>query len=288
MSQGKKWRKGKYKVINWGIYNKDLKKRGDLTIWFTQEGIEKWLEEEASIRYRGRQREYSDTAIQAMYTIRQVFNLRLRQTEGFTGSILKIMKIKLPIPDYTTVSRRVRDLSVDFVTAKPGGKINLILDSSGIKVVGEKEWANYKHGTRQRKIWRKLHIGVMDDGNIVAGEVTTLRDSDIATVPKLLEQVTTDIMAVVGDGAYHQKRMEDYIKGNQNCEKAKFIGPPKDGSKNYGNRLKVEETFSRYKRIIGNKFKAQHFLGQQNEAKISLLILNIMKDLGMPKTIRIA
>ena len=288
MSQGKKWRKGKYKVINWGIYNKDLKKRGDLTIWFTQEGIEKWLEEEASIRYRGRQREYSDTAIQAMYTIRQVFNLRLRQTEGFTGSILKIMKIKLPIPDYTTVSRRVRDLSVDFVTAKPGGKINLILDSSGIKVVGEKEWANYKHGTRQRKIWRKLHIGVMDDGNIVAGEVTTLRDSDIATVPKLLEQVTTDIMAVVGDGAYHQKRMEDYIKGNQNCEKAKFIGPPKDGSKNYGNRLKVEETFSRYKRIIGNKIKAQHFLGQQNEAKISLLILNIMKDLGMPKTIRIA
>ena len=255
MSQGKKWRKGKYMVINWGRYNKDLKKRGDLTIWFTQEGIEKWLEEAESKRYRGRQREYSDTAIQAMYTIRQVFNLRLRQTEGFTESILKIMKIKLPIPDYTTVSRRVRDLSVDFVTAKPLGKINLILDSSGIKVVGEKERANYKHGTRQRKIWRKLLIGVM---------------------------------AVVGDGAYHQKRMEDYIKQNQNCEKAKFIGPPKDGSKNYGNRLKVEETFSRYKRIIGNKFKAQHFLGQQNEAKISLLILNIMKNLGMPKTIRIA
>jgi hypothetical protein len=288
MSQGKKWRKGKYKVINWRTYNKDLKKRGDLTVWFTQEGIDKWLEKEASIRYRGRQREYSDTAIQVMYTIRQVFNLRLRQTEGSTESILKIMKIKLPIPDYTTVSRRVRELSVDFVTMKPGEKINLILDSTGIKVVGEKEWTNHKYGTRQRKIWRKLHIGVTDDGNIVAGEVTTLRDSDIATVPKLLEQVTTDIMAVVGDGAYHQKRMEDYITQNQNCEKAKFIGPPRDGSKNYGNRLKVEETFSRYKRIIGNKFKAQHFLGQQNEAKISLLILNKMKDLGMPKTIRIA
>ena len=122
------------------------------------------------------------------------------------------MKIKLPIPDYTTVSRRARDLSVGFVTVKSGGKINLILDSSSIKAVGEKEWTNHKYGTRQRKIWRKLHIGVTDDGNIVAGEVTTLRDSDIATVPKLLKQVTTDIMAVVGDGAYHQKRMEDYIK----------------------------------------------------------------------------
>ena len=288
MSQGKKWRKGKYKVINWGTYNEDLKNRGDLTIWFTEEGIRKWLEEEASIRCRGRQREYSDTAIQAMYTIRQVFNLRLRQTEGFTKSILKIMKIKLPIPDYTTVSRRVRELSVDFVTTKPGEKINLILDSTGIKVVGEKEWTNHKHGTKQRKVWRKLHIGVTDDGNIVAGEITTLRRSDIATVPKLLEQVTTDIEAVVGDGAYYKNRMEDYMRQNQYSKKARFIGPPKDGSKNYGNRLKVEETFSRYKRIIGNKFKAQHFLGQQNEAKISLLILNKMKDLGMPKTIRVA
>lgn len=82
--------------------------------------------------------------------------------------------------------------------------------------------------------------------------------------------------------------MEDYMKQNQNSKKAKFIGPLKDGSKNYDNRLKVEETFSRYKRIIGNKFKAQHFLGQQSEAKLCLLTLSKMKDLGMPKTIRIA
>lgn len=58
------------------------------------------------------------------------------------------MKIKLPIPDYTTVSRRVRDLSVDFMTMKPGSRINIILYSIGIKVVGEKEWTNHKHGIR--------------------------------------------------------------------------------------------------------------------------------------------
>ena len=52
-----------------------------------------------------------------------------------------------------------------------------------------KKWINYKHGTRQRKIWRKLHIGVTSGGNIIAGEVTTLRESDIATVPKLLNQI---------------------------------------------------------------------------------------------------
>jgi len=197
MSKKEKLRKGKYKVINWESYNKYLKNRGDLTIWFTQEGIEKWVEEKGRMRVRGRQREYSDMAIQTMYTFRQAFNLRLRQTEGFTKSILKIMKIKLPIPDYTTVSRRVSDLSINFVTTKPGSKINLILDSTGTKVVGEKEWINYKHGTRLRKIWRKLHIEVTDNGNIIAEEVTTLRDGDIATVTKLFEQIATDIGAGV-------------------------------------------------------------------------------------------
>ena len=146
----------------------------------------------------------------------------------------------------------------------------------------------YKHGTKQRKIWRKLHIGVNDDGNIIAGEVTTLCDSDIRTVPDLLDQTTTQVNAVVGDGSYYKNKMEDYIKNNDNTKSSRFIGPPGDGSKHYGNRLKVEETFSRYKRIIGNKFKAQHFKGQQNEAKISLLILNIMKGIGMPQTIHIA
>ncbi|MFK7760594.1 MAG: transposase [Candidatus Midichloriaceae bacterium] len=90
-----------------------MKNRGDLTIWFTQEGIEKWVEGGGRMRVRSRQREYYDIAIQTMYTLKQIFNLRLRQTEGFTRSILKIIKIKLPIPDYTTVSKRVRDLSIN-------------------------------------------------------------------------------------------------------------------------------------------------------------------------------
>jgi len=70
------------------------------------------------------------------------------------------MQVNLPVPDYTTVSRRIRKLPIDFVHKKPNGKLNVILDSTGIKVLGEKEWINYKHGLRERKIWRKLHIGV--------------------------------------------------------------------------------------------------------------------------------
>jgi hypothetical protein len=178
------------------------------------------------------------------------------------------MNIELEVLDYTTLARRVRGLKIDFFANKQRGPITLILDSTGIKVVGEKEWMKHQYGTKQKKIWRKLHIGVNDDGNIIVGEVTTLRDSDIRVAPDLLDQTTTQVNAVVGDGAYYKNRMEDYIQNNDNTKNSRFIVPPGDGSKNYGNRLKVEETFSRYKRIIGNKFKSQHFKGQQNEAKL--------------------
>ena len=287
MSKPQQLRKGKYKVINWGEYNKSLKTRGDLTIWFTEESIKAWLEEEVYHKSRGRQKQYSDLAIKTIYTLRQVFNLRLRQAEGFARSIFSILTVKLPTPDYTTVSRRIRKLSVKFITQRLQGKINLILDSSGIKVVGEKEWISYKYPTKQRKIWRKLHIGVTDDGSIIVDKVTLLRDIDIATVPSLLEQVKNEVMKVVGYGSYYKKRMSNYMTRNQNTKNSKFIGPPRNGSRNYGNRLKVEETFSRYKRIIGNKFKAQNFQAQENEARLSFFILNKMKEIGMPITIRV-
>jgi len=284
----KKLRQGKYKVKNWSEYNKSLKNRGDITFWFSDDALTNWLEQYSVIKQRGRQVKYSKIALQTIYTFRQIFHLGLRQAEGFTRSLLKIMRVNLPVPDYTTVSRRIRELPIDFVYSKPSGNINVILDSTGIKVLGEKEWTNYKHGTRQRKIWRKLHIGVTDDGSIIAGEITSLRDSDIATVPRLLKQIPNDINRIVGDGAYHKKRMLEYVNQQQNTRTAKFIGPPKGPVKSYGNRLKVEETFSRYKRIIGNKFKALNFLGQKYEAKLSLLILNKMMAIGMPKTVRIA
>ena len=219
--------KKKYKILNWSEYNNSLKDRGDVTIWFTDSGVDAWCEHESGTKDIGRQKQYSDEAIKTMCILRQVFHLRLRQTEGFTKSILKLMKIDLPIPDYTTVSRRSRDLEIDFVTSKPEGKINIILDSSGIKVVGEKEWIHYKYSLRQRKIWRKLHIGITDDGNIIASETTTLRESDIATVPNLLSQINNTVDEVLGDGAYFKKRMLKYIAQNQSTKEAIFIGPPK-------------------------------------------------------------
>ena len=109
-----------------------------MTIWFSEEGIEKWLEEEEKDKKPGRQKEYGDEAIKTMYIIRQVFNLRLRQTEGFVKSILTIMKLALPVPDYTTLARRARELKIDFVVNKPKESINLILSYG--KSSNSKRW----------------------------------------------------------------------------------------------------------------------------------------------------
>jgi hypothetical protein len=113
----KKLRKGKYKVVNWPEYNRSLKARGDITFWFTDDSIKAWLENYSEEpRSRGRQRIYSDVAIKTVYIILQVFHLRLRQAERFVQSLMQLLGFDLPNPDYTTISKRVRKVSVDIIS----------------------------------------------------------------------------------------------------------------------------------------------------------------------------
>ena len=85
----KRLRKGKYKLTNWSEYNNSLKNRGDITFWLSEDALENWIEEDLVIKPRGRQLKYSKIALQTIYTFRQIFNLRLRQAEGFTRSLIK-------------------------------------------------------------------------------------------------------------------------------------------------------------------------------------------------------
>jgi len=111
----KKLRQGKYKVKNWSEYNKSLKNRGDITFWLSDDALGNWIEEDLEIKPRGRQIKYSKIALKNIYTFRQIFNLCLRQAEGFTRYLLRIVGVSLPVPDYTTVSRRIRKLPIDCV-----------------------------------------------------------------------------------------------------------------------------------------------------------------------------
>ena len=144
--------KTKYRVGNWRDYERALVRRGDITLWLSADAIAAWTP--APSGRRGAQRKFSDHAIETALTLRLVFGLPLRQAEGFLRSVLALMRVDLDAPDHTTLSRRSQRLAVEFHHVPAAGPIHLIVDSTGLSIVGEGEWAAAKHGRRGRRGWR--------------------------------------------------------------------------------------------------------------------------------------
>ena len=184
----------KRRVTNWAEYNEALRQRGSLTVWFT---------DEAPRTTPGGQPHYSDLAITTALTLRAVFHLALRQTEGLIGSVLQLLGLDLPVPDYSTLSRRAQSLELPAQPRAPGGAIHLLVDSSGLKLSGPGEWLVEKHGTSKRRSWRKLHIGFdAVTGRIVASILTDRDVDDASQVEPLLDQIAEPVELFLGDGGY--------------------------------------------------------------------------------------
>jgi hypothetical protein len=216
--------KARYKVTNWRDYEAGLRKRGSLTIWFSEDAVEAWR---AAPRITpGGQARYSDLAIETSLILRTVFHQPLRQTEGLVGSLLELMGLDLPVPDHTTLSRRARTLAVAPQARTAGGPVHLLVDSTGVKLSGPGEWLVEKHGTKRRRAWRKLHLGIdAKSGMIVASTLTSKEVDDAAELGALLAQVDDPLAAVVADGAYDQDRV--YDDGAEHSAEAAVVVPPR-------------------------------------------------------------
>ncbi len=158
--------KTKYRVGNWREYERAIVRRGDVTLWLSPDATDAWRP--APSGRPGGQQRFSDFAIETALSLRLVFRLPLRQTEGFLRSVLALMRADFDAPDHTTLSRRSQDLSVEFRRVPANGPIHLIVDSTGLSIVGEGEWAAAKYGGRGHRGWKKLHLGVDRVGAIVA------------------------------------------------------------------------------------------------------------------------
>lgn len=162
----------RHRVTNWAEYDAALRQRGSLTMWFTEAAIAAWKAEPRTTP--GGQPHYSALAITTALTLRSIFRLALRQTEGLIGSIIGLLGLDLAVPDHSTLSRRAETLQVIPRPRSGIGPVHLLVDSTGLKLCGPGEWLVEKHGTRARRSWRKLHIGVdADTGQIMATELTT-------------------------------------------------------------------------------------------------------------------
>ena len=189
-----KFAKQKYRVTNWRKYNESLRNRGDLTTWISSDA----QKNRAAPRRvsRGGQPRYSDMAITMCLTLGMVYKLALRQTQGLMRSISKRMQLEIPVPDFSTLSRRRRDLSLPIrPKVKRANPAHLAVDSTGLKIFCEGEWQQEKHKTKaKRRSWRKLHLDLdLASGDIICAAPTLDNVGDTTTLPELLDQVDAPV-----------------------------------------------------------------------------------------------
>ena len=299
--------KAKYRVKNWAVYDVALRARGDLTVWFDEEALGAW-NAPASGRPGG-QRRYSDLAIVTALTLRTVFHLALRQTEGFVASLIVLMDLSLKTPDHTTLSRRNRSVEVPHLARGHGGPLHLVIDSTGLKIFGDGEWQVHKHKTStKRRRWRKLHLGIDGDGYIIASALTDSGEDDASVGISMPEQVK-DIAQFTADGAYDTRPMYEALAAlaganirivippkktaivdsratgpwcqcNHAIERTGAVGRRQWRKESGAHRqVRAENGMYRYKRIIGDRLRTQHRESQKREALIAVNVINRMTAL---------
>ncbi len=148
--------KTRYKTTNWAAYNAALKARRSLTIWLDKDM--QWYAPASGKRER--QRIFSEAAIQFCLSIKCLFNLALRQSLGLVESLLRLAGLDWSVPDNSAVCRRQKTLLVQLPYRASTTALDLLVDSTGIKFLGEGEWKRKKHGAEYRRQWRKVHLGI--------------------------------------------------------------------------------------------------------------------------------
>jgi hypothetical protein len=212
--------KTKYRVTNWSKYDQALVQRGNVTLWITPSAIKGWAAKPTG--RRGAPQKYSDLAIETALTLRLLFQLPLRQAEGFLRSLLELMDLTLEAPDHTTLSRRSSMLDVDLGVLRTKKPMHLIIDSTGLSIVGEGEWASAKHGGRGKRGWRKLHIGVDRAGQIITPILTDSSGGDAKNGIKIIKKTKGKLASVTGDAAYDTVA----IYNQASSRGAKVVVPP--------------------------------------------------------------
>jgi Transposase DDE domain len=309
--------KALYRVKNWSKYDKALVERGSITFWLSDDFEKTWLY--TGDKQRGSQFDYSDQAILVMLTIKEVFHLTNRGVEGFVVSLFRMLKINLPVPDHSTLSKRGKRLKVK-LPKKTNQSLNIVMDSTGLKIYGEGEWKVRMHGISKRRTWLKLHIGANPrDGEIQAVILTENNISDDAAVEVLLDQIEQDIVNFAADGAYDKRKVYDCLnahspdvnilipprknariwkhgntkterlKRDQNLRSIRKHGR-KEWKKNSGYHIRslAEATMFRLKTIFGGELSTRLLETQTTQALVRCAALNKITHLGMPQSYKVA
>ena len=258
-------------------------------------------------------------AILTALTLRAVFRLALRQTEGLIGSVIGLLGLDLAVPDHSTLSRRAATLEVPRPRPRRDGEpLHLLVDSTGLKLCGAGEWLVEKHGTKTRRSWRKLHLGLdAETGQIVAATLTTKEVDDGAEIGPLLDQVKATVASFTADGAYDQEGVSAVVA--ERHPEAAIIVPPRSTAvpsetaetaptqrdrhlhsiaehgraawqkaSGYTKRARAESAIGRFKQVIGDGLRSRTDQRRATEVNVAVHALNRILELGRPTSVRIA
>lgn len=292
--------------INWPLYNKSLVNRGNITFWFPKDLAKCWYNKQKS-GGRGASNTYSQAAIDALSLIRFKFGLTLREAQGFGASLAELMKLSVRVPDYTTLCRRLDDVSQNIAAKIASGKpVHVVIDSTGLKVFGEGEWKVRQHGYSKRRTWMKLHLAVNESDNQILSVVLTdnsYKDNEV--LEEIMYGIDAEIGQATGDGAYDAKNCWDWSEENG----VRGVFPPRKGArlKSHGNaatepsqrdkhirlrrnvgkkrwkkktkysrRSLAETAMYRFKVLLGDGLRSRQTSNQMAEAILKCKILNMM------------
>jgi hypothetical protein len=242
--------------------------------------------------------------------VKRVFSLPLRALQGFIDSILRLANVPLVCPHYTCISRRAKDVEVDFKASTRGTIQHLAIDATGLMVYGEGEGKVKKHGTdSKRRVWRKLHLAVdTDTHEIIAAELTISGVTDAEVLPNLLKKTRRTIKEISGYEAYDTRESHRAIR----VKKAIPLIPPREGAafwekghpsnlavgcqKLYGSNKKWKQKYGYHKRSLSEtamyrvkqllvaSLTLRNYNAQVGETYAMIKALNKLTGIGMPET----
>jgi hypothetical protein len=304
-----------YRVRNWKDYNKSLVQRGSLTFWFSKDVIKQWKTKDKNSH--GNQK-YSNMVVCCALTLRQLFRLPLRNTEGLMKSLVELMKLCVDVPDYSTLCRRGKTLKVNLDVHPTSKARHVLVDATGIQAIGEGEWKKMRHGESRHQVWRKLHIAMdADDQTILAATMTESVRLDGNCLPNLINEIEDQISQITGDGAYDKKgcyrsahergakavfppQHDAIVQRNkikkdpallQRDETIQFIKNGDDEEErrklwkqenNYHRRSLIETMMSRMKSVFGDQMRSRSFENQRTDLLIRCYAMNRINKLGLP------
>jgi hypothetical protein len=309
-------RKAIYHIRNWSAYDRALVQRGSLTLWLSDDALAAWAYQ--GPRQRGAQLEYSDQAIEAVLTLKEVFQLSNREAEGLVRSVFALMQVALAVPDHSTLSRRGRTVQIR-LPRRARGPLHVVLDSSGLKVYGEGEWKVRQHGWSQRRTWRKMHLSVdVTSGEVQAAMLSSAGVSDAEMVEPMLAQIDEPLARVGADGTYDKRSV--YAGLQARAPDAEIVIPPRRNARiwqhgntqapphprdeavrliraqsrqhwkevsGYHQRSLAETAVFRFKTLFSDHLTARLLTTQATQFGVRCRALNIMTHLGMPDSYKV-